>query len=127
MARANKSTTPVVLDIPPVEFRVAQLSDDFLVTFAHFKQDADPAPLFEGLPDNRCQCPHWGYVVAGKITFRFADHDEVYEAGDAFYTPPGHLPLVTAGTMAVEFSPSAEAAKTDEVIGRNMEAGVQPL
>ncbi len=127
MPRANKATTPPSLDIPPVEFRQADLGDGYTVVFAHFKTDADPAPLFRGLPDDRCQCPHWGYVIAGKNTLRFADHEETYEAGDAFYAPPGHVPLVTAGTMVVEFSPTAELAKTDEVMGRNMQAGVQPL
>ena len=126
MPRANKETTPVALDIPPVQFRYADLGDGYTVGFEHFKVDADPIDLFKGLPDDRCQCPHWGYVVAGKITMRFADRDEVYEAGDAYYVPPGHVPLVTAGTMVVEFSPAAEMAKTNEVIDRNMQAGVQP-
>ena len=35
-------------------------------------------------------CPHWGYVFKGKITYRFADHEEIFEAGDAFYVPEGH-------------------------------------
>ena len=47
----------------------------------------------KGLPDDRCHCPHWGYVLKGRLTFRFADRDEVFEAGDAFYLPPGHVPL----------------------------------
>ena len=46
-----------------------------------------------GLPDDSCQCPHWGYVLKGELTFRFADREEVFEAGDAFYLPPGHVPL----------------------------------
>ena len=82
----------------------------------------DPAPFFKGLPDDRCQCPHWGYVIKGQITFRFADRDETYEAGDAYYVPPGHLPVVSAGNELVEFSPTAELAKTMEVISRNMAA-----
>ena len=27
------------------------------------KVDIDPAPLFQGLPGDRCQCPHWGVVT----------------------------------------------------------------
>ena len=65
-----------------------------------------------GLPDDRCQSPHWGYVVAGSLTFRFADHDETYEAGDAYYAPPGHIPVVTAGAEVVEFSPTEAYART---------------
>src|SRR5438045_3246835 len=63
------------------------------VGFTEFRQDLDATPLMDGLPDGMCQCPHWGYVLAGKVTFRFADGDETYEAGDAFYTPPGHIPV----------------------------------
>ena len=88
------------------------------------KQDMDPAPLFRGLPDDRCQCPHWGQVVSGRIVFRYADHDEVFHAGDAYYGAPGHLPLLFAGTEIVEFSPTAELNRTMEIVGRNL-AGAQ--
>jgi glyoxylate utilization-related uncharacterized protein len=95
------------------------------VSFNSFLADIDPAPLFKGLPDDRCQCPHWGYVVEGKLTYRFADHDETYEAGEAYYVPPGHLPLLHAGSECVEFSPTAELEQTADVIRRNMEASRQ--
>jgi quercetin dioxygenase-like cupin family protein len=57
--------------------------------------------LLKGLPDDRCQCPHWGYVFKGKMTARYADRDEVYEAGDAFYTPVGCKYSATATTWAL--------------------------
>ena len=28
------------------------------VGFETYNEDSDIAPLFEGLPDDRCQCPH---------------------------------------------------------------------
>ena len=56
------------------------------------------------------------------MTFRHADGEEVFEAGDAFYTPPGHVPLVDAGTEIVQFSPSEELKKTEEVMQKNMQA-----
>ena len=40
----------------------------YTVGFEHFREDADPSPLFRGLPDDRCQSPHWGYVIAGEVT-----------------------------------------------------------
>jgi hypothetical protein len=61
-------------------------------------------------------------VVAGSITMRFADHDETYTAGDAYYIPPGHLPLVTAGSEVVEFSPTDSLQQTMGVVGANMAA-----
>ena len=77
----------------------------------------------KGLPDDMCQCPHWGYVTSGRVTFRFADHDEVYETGDAFYTPPGHIPVShEPGTEALMFSPADELHKTEAVMMKNMQA-----
>jgi hypothetical protein len=95
----------------------------YTVGFERYHADADLAPLFTGLPDDRCQCPHMGYVVAGKVTFTFTDGtEETYEAGDAYYAPPGHLPYLHAGSEVVEFSPSTELQKTLEVVERNMAA-----
>jgi hypothetical protein len=95
------------------------------VSFNAFLADLDPAPLFKGLPDDRCQCPHWGYVVSGKLTFRFADHEETYQAGEAYYVPPGHVPFLHADSECVEFSPTYELAKTVDVLRSNMEASQQ--
>ncbi len=94
----------------------------YMVAFEHFRHDADATPLFKGLPDDRCQSPHWGYVEKGKVTFRYLDHDEVYESGDAYYAPPGHIPVVSAGTELIEFSPTEEYGRTMGVIARNLAA-----
>jgi len=96
--------------------------DGYTVNFVAFRQDIDGTPLLEGLPGDRCQCPHWGYVLKGRLTYRFADHEEVFEAGDAFYLPPGHIPIVTAGTEYVQFSPSEPLAEVSSTIVRNMQA-----
>ncbi|MEA2411799.1 MAG: hypothetical protein QOC77_2360 [Thermoleophilaceae bacterium] len=94
----------------------------YTVGFETFREHADATPLFKGLPDDRCQSPHWGYVKRGKLTFKYADHDEVYEAGDAYYAPPGHVPVVEADTEVVEFSPTEEYGKTMEVLAKNLGA-----
>ena len=119
MPSANRPATPVAVDEPPVEGRYALL-DDYMVGFESFKRDADPAPYFVGLPEDRCPCAHWGVVTAGRLTFRWSDHEETYVDGDAYYAPPGHLPLVTAGTSVVELSPAAEFEATMAVVGRNI-------
>ncbi len=124
MPSANRITTPVAIAEDLIEGRYAAL-DDYTVGFESYPQDVDPAPFFAGLPDDRCQCPHWGVVNAGQITFRWADHEETYVEGDAYYAGPGHLPLISAGTSVIEFSPTAELDATMEVVGRNLaEAGV---
>ena len=95
----------------------------YSVNFTSFREDVDATPLMKGLPDDRCQCPHMGYVVKGKVKFTFTEgREEVYEAGDAYYAPPGHLPYLYAGSEVVEFSPSAELQETMAVVERNMAA-----
>jgi hypothetical protein len=104
----------------PVTDRHADI-DGYTVNFTTFRQDIDGTPLLKGLPDDRCQCPHWGYVVSGEVTFSYADRDEVFSAGEAFYTPPGHRPVKHApGTELVMFSPTEELRVTEEVMQRNM-------
>src|SRR5438874_6126168 len=89
MAKASRETASSVEDMGVMEGRYEQLGP-YTIGFETFREDADATPLFKGLPDDRCQSPHWGYVVSGRIRFRYADREEVYEAGDAYYAPPGH-------------------------------------
>ena len=97
--------------------------DDYTVDFLTFRQDVDATPLVKGLPGDRCQCPHWGYVVSGPLTYRVADREETFEAGDAFYLPPGHIPVGSEpGSEFVQFSPTADLRETQAVMRRNMEA-----
>ena len=103
MARTRKDEAPVHVDEPEIEGRYVEL-DDHTVAFETYRQDVDPAPLFRGLPDDRCQCPHWGVVLSGRLTMRYADRTETYTAGDAYYAAPGHLPLVTAVTEELKES-----------------------
>jgi hypothetical protein len=82
----------------------------------------DTAPYFVGLSDDRCQCPHWGYVVRGRFRVRYADHEEVVSAGDAYYLAPGHTTFTEEETELIEFSPKGEYEKTMEVAAANLAA-----
>ena len=123
MPRTSKADAS---QIESVEGAVDARSEDlggYTASFTSYLADMDPAPLFQGLPDDRCPVPHWGYVIKGKMTFRFADREETYEAGDAYYAPPGHTPVIFAGAEVVELSPTGEIAdKTMEVFKRNLAA-----
>lgn len=69
----------------------------------------DTTPLFQGLDGNACQCPHWGYVLSGRITTTDAGGGrETVAANDLFYWPPGHNVLVEADAEIVMFSPQRE-------------------
>ena len=69
----------------------------------------------EGLEGNLCQCPHWGYVLGGKLTTTDAGGaHETVEAGDLFYWPPGHNVRVDADAEIVMFSPQREHSRVIE-------------
>ena len=123
MPKASKETASKVEDMGVMEGRYEELGG-YTVGFETFREDADATVLFKGLPDDRCQSPHWGYVVSGKVTFRYADREEVYEGGDAYYSPPGHVPVVSGGTELIEFSPTEEYGRTLAVVEKNL-AGMQ--
>ena len=125
MAKVSRETASHVVDIGVLVSRSEEV-DGTTIEFTSFRKDADATPFFEGLPDGRCQSRHWGYVLQGRVTLRYADREEVYEAGDAYYAPPGHIPVVMAGTEVVEFSPTESLGQTMEVVTRNMEEMAPP-
>jgi hypothetical protein len=122
MPKVSKESAPRSEDHGPVAEWADEL-DGYTANFVTFREDIDATPLLKGLPDDRCQCPHWGYMISGRVTFRYADREEVFEAGDAFYTPPGHVPVQhEPGTEFVMFSPAEALRETDAVMMRNMQA-----
>jgi hypothetical protein len=92
---------------------------EYTVAFETFSEGGDFSPLFRGLPDDRCQSPHWGVVLKGSLTFNYADGQDVVEAGEAYYAPPGHTPAAAPGTEVVEFSPTASLEETMAVVMKN--------
>jgi hypothetical protein len=120
--KVSRDSAPQRQDAGPVVDLRDEL-DGYTVSFTSLREDIDATPFMTGLPDDRCQCPHWGYVFKGKMTARYADRDEVFEAGDAFYTPPGHVPVKNEpGTEILWFSPSQELRTAEAVMMKNMQA-----
>jgi AraC-like ligand binding domain len=120
MPKASKESVTEVKDFGVAVDRTGDLGG-YTVNFVSIRQDHDLAPMLSGLPGGRCQCPHWGYVLKGRVTVRYADHEEVCEAGDAFYMPPGHAPAAEAGTEIIQISPSDQLQETDAAIARHMQ------
>jgi len=92
------------------------------IQFVTIREDVDVAPLLRGLPDDRCNCRHWGYVFKGRLTFDLGDGQEVYEAGDAFSITHGHSPSAEAGTEYLQFSPTEELRRVSAHMEKNMAA-----
>ena len=122
MPKASKVTASEHETVEGYEGHFEHFEGGSTVGFEAYSADADLAPLFEGLPDDQCQCAHMGYVIRGKLGFRSTDGEELFEAGDAYYVGPGHTPVLYAGTEVVEFSPTVELQQTLEVVEKNMAA-----
>lgn len=93
---------------------------DLHVSLVSCHKALDIAPLLKGLPDDLCQCPHWGMILKGRKLVKYRDHDEELNGGDAYYMAPGHSTVTDVGTEWIEFSPVRELEKTNEAVSRNL-------
>jgi hypothetical protein len=121
MGKVSRESATKVQVEGPFEDRAEDING-YTVGFLTIKADMDGTPLMKGLPGDQCHCPHWGYVFKGSFGFTFDGREERYTAGDAFYAPPGHIPIASADTELVMFSPADALKATDEAIMRNLEA-----
>lgn len=79
------------------------------VEYFSLSAGVDTTPLFMGLKGDLCQCPHWGYLVSGKVTTTDAKGvRESVSANDLFYWPAGHNVKVNEDAEIVMFSPQHE-------------------
>ena len=122
MPRASKQTASERVALEGVDIWHEDFEGGYSVCFESHTADADLSELFRGLPDDLCQVPRFGYVITGETTFRFADREETYTAGDAYYVPPGHTPVHYAGAEIVEFSPTEALHETIGVVMGNVGA-----
>lgn len=119
--KASRETLPVAFEDGEASSRQVEWGD-MNVAFEAYPAGMDATDLFKGLPDDRCQCPHWGYLIKGRIRVKYTDREEVINAGDVYYMSPGHIPITEEDIEVVEFSPKGEYQKTMEVAVRNYEA-----
>ena len=113
--RIAKDDVPVRIDVPGATARQVKNFGDATgygkISGEYFSLSSgtDISPLLQGLKDDLCQSPHWGFVIEGKLTVSFADgHDETVTASDLFYWPPGHTVKADADTEMILFSPEHE-------------------
>ena len=80
MPKASRDSASEHETVEGYEGHFEHFEGGWTVAFETYTQDADLRPLFKGLPDDRCQCAHMGYVIRGKVAFRSADGEEVFDA-----------------------------------------------
>jgi hypothetical protein len=103
-AAMNDLTTRI--DYEGVCFKAGDFGE-MNIAHVHLPAGADAGPLLEGMPQDLCPCPHWGYVVKGSVHVKYRDgHEETVRAGEVYHWPPGHTIRVDEDYEAVEFSPS---------------------
>jgi hypothetical protein len=114
----SRKEVPTIMESGGVVIRLTEWGG-MNVGLGTFPAGTDTEPIFKGLPDDRCQSPHWGCVLEGRVRVRYPDREEIIEAGDIFYMEPGHTTVFELDTEVVEFSPRGEYQKTLEVAAKN--------
>ncbi len=123
---AAKETIPVKFAVPGATARQLPEFGDATgfgtIGGEYFSLDAgtDIAPLLEGLADDKCHAPHWGYVIAGELVIDYMSGlQETCSASDLFYWPPGHSVRVAEDAEVILFSPQVEhTAVLDHMMGK---------
>ena len=110
--RVAKNDIDVKMEIPGAVVRqhmdFGEAGDLGPISAEYFTLSAgvDTTPLFVGLEGNACQCPHWGYVLKGRITTTDAGgKTETVNTGDLFFWPAGHNVRVDEDAEIIMFSP----------------------
>jgi len=114
---------PIEMQVDGIETRSSE-GKDVLARHIQLPAGVDFTPLFKGLPGDLCQCPHWGYVLAGSIRLRYADGtEELSSAGDVYYWPGGHTGWTDEGVTFLEFSPTSEIRPVLEHLAAQLASG----
>jgi hypothetical protein len=66
--------------------------DGMMVGFVRLPAGADLRPATAGLPDDVCPCPHWGYMLKGRVRMHTTAGHQDFVAGEAFHWAPGRAP-----------------------------------
>lgn len=102
-----RENLPMTIEGDGVEFRTREVGE-MTVAWARLPQGTDLRPLLQGLDDDRCQCPHWGYMLKGKVRMHTGSGSQDYESGQAFYWAPGHAPEAIEDSEYIDFSPTED-------------------
>jgi hypothetical protein len=107
MQRLPRDEVPVAIEGDGVELRLRD-EGGLTVSFVRLPAGAHLAPALKGLPGDLCPCPHWGYMLKGRVRMHTAEGPREYPAGEAFYWGPGHAPEALEDSEYVDFSPTED-------------------
>jgi hypothetical protein len=114
---------PVVIVAPGTKMQIQRGLGNMAVGYNEFPPMPKTPNLLEGLPNDSCPCPHWGYMLKGSIHISYDDgEEELVRAGEVFYYPPGHVGWSDEESAWIEFSPEKEMNMVMDHIGKKMQA-----
>jgi len=91
-------------DYGPVESWHEEVGEH-AIEFVTFKHDVDSTPMLKGLPNDQCHCPHWGYVLKGRVTFTVDGQEEVISPVMPSTSRPGTSSALTRGPNTSSSAP----------------------
>ena len=119
--KIKKEEIPVTMEGPGTTMRGLPGLGGMTVAFNEIPAGTDFSPLLQGLKNNSCHCPHWGYVVEGSLLVKYDNGtEETLNTGDVFYLPPGHTAIVTKDLKFLDFSPEKELNEVMTHISKKM-------
>ena len=121
LMKINKENIPVTMEGPDTLMRAQPDLGGMTVGYHQLPKGTDFTPLFKGLANDSCHCPHWGYIFKGTIRIVYNDGSEdITQAGDVFYWKPGHTAIVDEDVVLMDFSPDKELGEVMEQVNKNM-------
>ncbi len=122
MPSGSRDSLPLTEIIPGYSSRMADWGG-ITVAFDKAHKGQDASSMVKGLPDDRCQAPHWGYLFSGTMIVDYGDRQETIEGGEAYYVAPGHKITFETDCEALEFTPTDALNVTLDAARRNFAAG----
>ena len=119
--KIKKEEIPITMQAPGTIMRGLPGYGGMTVAFNEIPAGTDFAPLLQGLKNNSCHCPHWGYIVDGEMRVKYDNgNEEKLSAGDVFYLPPGHTAIVEKDLKLLDFSPEKELKEVMDHINKKL-------
>ena len=119
--KINKDEIPVTRESPGSTMRALPGLGGMTVGYNELPAGTDFSPLLQGLRNNSCHCPHWGYMIAGELLVKYDNgSEELLTAGYVFYLPPGHTAIVLKDMKFLDFSPEKELSEVMEHVGKRI-------
>jgi hypothetical protein len=119
--KIKKEEIPVTMQAPNTVLRGLPGWGGMTVAFNEMPAGTDISPLLQGLKNDSCHCPHWGYVLEGELLMKYDDGtEEKLTTGDVFYMQAGHTAIVNKDAKLIDFSPERELKEVMDHIAKKM-------